>query len=112
MKKYKIIFLLLLVCFTSCNYTDNNKKEILINNCESLEKINDNTFVVENLEGYYDKISIVFHSDSSYTMVCWGDRDSYLWNFMRDDVITVDIPYNRYKGINVEQDIKLISIIK
>jgi hypothetical protein len=61
---------------------------------------------------YYTDISIRVDSDSSYSVVFWGDRNSFLWNFKLDKTFSVDIPYNRYKNHNTELDEKIISLLK
>lgn len=91
----------------SCE-TDDSYKEMIIDNASELNKIDSNTFVLEDLDGYYTEISVSFYTDSSFHIICWGDRNSYRWPFKKDRSISVDVPYNRYKGTNVETDVKLI----
>lgn len=59
------------VVLSSCQ-TDKSEKEFILNNSSKMQKVSENSFVVENLEGYYTAKSIYFHGDSSYTIVCWG----------------------------------------
>lgn len=108
MNKFKIstiaaivVYTLLAVVFSSCQ-TEKSQKEFLIDNVNKLEKVSDNSFVIENIDGYYTEKSISFHSDSSFTIICWGDRNSFWWNIKKDKNITVSIPYDRYKGKNLE----------
>ena len=49
--------------------------------------------------------------DSSYNVIFWGNRESWIWSFKLDKHFTIDIPYNRSKGKNVELDVKLMEII-
>lgn len=41
-----------------------------------------------------------------------GDRDSFLWELRKDKKIMSSIPYDRYKGKNVDIDVELISVFK
>jgi hypothetical protein len=61
---------------------------------------------------YYTDISICMYSDSSYNVVFWGNRESFLWDFRLDKSFTVDIPYEKYKKHNVELDKQILFILK
>lgn len=118
MKKFKfntvtaiVVYALLAVVFSSCQ-TEESQKEFLIDNVEKMERISDNSFVIKKLGGYYTEKSISFQSDSSFTIICWGDRNSFLWNIFKDNKITLSIPYNRYKGKNVDTDVRLVEVFK
>lgn len=91
--------------------TEEQYKKLVITNADSLEKVNDNIFIVKIDNSYYSEISVSLHSDSSYTIICWGNRKSLLWDFRKDKAITVSIPYRRYKGGNVDLDVKLIRVL-
>ena len=78
--------------------------------CDS-EGVYSNTFK----DGYYTNITINLYTtktDSSYYVVFWGDRNSILWNIIKDYNFSVDIPYNRYKGKDVTKDLKILEICK
>lgn len=118
MKKLKIstvaaiaVYAMLAVVFSSCQ-TEKSQKEFLIDNVDKLKKVSDNSFVIENLDGYYTEKSISFQSDSSFTIICWGNRNSFWWDIRKDKRITVSIPYDRYKGKNVDIDVKLVEAFK
>jgi hypothetical protein len=118
MKKFKIstvaaiaVYAMLAVVFSSCQ-SETSQKEFLINNVDKMEKVSENSFVIENLDGYYTEKSISFQSDSSFTIICWGDRSSFLWNIRKDKKITVSIPYDRHKGKNVDIDVKLVGVFQ
>ena len=112
MKKFKIaVYAMLAVVFYSCQ-AETSHKEFLIDNVDKIEKVSETSFVIENLDGYYTEKSISFQLDSSFTIICWGDRNSFLWNIMKDKKITVSIPYDRYKDKNVDIDVKLVSVFQ
>jgi hypothetical protein len=118
MKKFKIntsitivAYFILAIVFSSCQ-SEKYQKEFLIDNVNKIEKVSENSFVIENLDGYYTEKSISFQSDSFYTIICWGDRNSFWWNIRKDKKIDVSIPYDRYKGKNVNIDVKLISVFQ
>jgi predicted oxidoreductase (fatty acid repression mutant protein) len=102
-------YAMLAVVLSSCQ-SETSQKEFLIDNVYKMEKVSETSFVIENLDGYYTEKSISFQSDSSFTIICWGDRNSFLWNIRKDKKITVSIPYDRYKGKNVDIDVKLVGV--
>lgn len=108
----KIVYILSLsLLFCSCK-TDNQEKLFLIENVDKFIKLSNGSFIIKNLEGYHDEKTLTLHVDSSYTIVCWGKRESIWWGFRKDKVITVSIPYNRSKGENVDLDVKLFEKFK
>lgn len=109
--KYIVLYTSLMILFSSCQ-PENYQKEFLIDNVDKMKKISDSSFVIENLDGYYTEKSISFQSDSSFTIICWGDRNSFWWNMRKDKHIEVSIPYNRYKSKNIETDIRLLDAFK
>ena len=60
---------------------------------------------------YFTDITIKKIDDSCYSVVFWGNRDSWWWDIKSDTYFTVDITYNKYKGKNVDKDIKIIEIL-
>lgn len=107
--KYIFILMLVMVVFHSC-CTEKSQKEFIINNIDKFEKLSDNSFVIEKLDGYYTEKTISFQTDSSFTIICWGDRNSILWYLKKDKKITVSIPYDRSKNENVDIDVKLMNV--
>lgn len=110
--------LILISClFIGCNRKESKKNYIIENSDKIVPRgdiFTDDTFIydIDSLKGYYTDITIRLNSDSSYSVVYWGDRDSWLWDFKLDYYYSVDIPYNRSKGIDVSKDIELINILK
>lgn len=101
----------IILFFSSCDM-ERYEKEFMIDNVHKLKKVSDNSFVIENLDGYYTEKSISFQSDSSFTIICWGDRNSFWWNIRKDKKITVSIPYDRYKGKNIHLDLEILKKFK
>jgi len=92
-----------------------NTKNFIITHERNIvtEKTGDNKlYVIKFNRGYYTDMTIRMNSDSSYTIVKWGDRDSWMWGFKLDYHFDVDIPYDRSKGKDVSMDVELINIIK
>ena len=73
---------------------------------------NPNVYIIDTCKyRYYKDITIKMINDSCYALVFWGDRDSWLWDFKKDKYFTIDIPYNRYKGNNVDKDMSVVSAV-
>lgn len=90
-------------------------KKFIIENKDKIKYIQDgdySIYSIDSLSGYYTDVSIRLKSDSTYDVVFWGNRKSWLWNYKLDYYFSVDIPYNRYKRKNVEIDIEIINILK
>ncbi len=117
MKKITLPILWLIMTFAALFFyiflyqTEEQYKKLIITNADSLEKFNDNIYTVKINNNYYSEITISLHSDSSFTIICWGNRNSFLWDLRKDKAITVSIPYRRYKGENVDLDVKLIGVL-
>lgn len=89
-------------------------KNYVIENADKLRKSDnaENVFIIDTCEfNYYQDVTIRMNSDSCYTLVFWGDRDSWLWDWKLDKHFTVDVPYNRYKGKKVDKDMSVISAV-
>lgn len=73
----------------------------------------ENCFIVKEFhdKNYYTDMSISVDKDSAYTIVLWGNREHVMYNLKKDFILTVDIPYNRYKGKDVTQQVKLYQIL-
>lgn len=112
MKKLSYILLIVGLCVGCGNA---RYKNYVIEHADKIKK-SENTKNVYEIDScdykYYTNISIRMMGDSSYILVFWGNRDSWLWNWKLDKDISVDIPHNIYKGKNVEKDIRLINAIK
>lgn len=126
MKRLGIFALLLLVVFfipaLICLWDDLNitcgdakYKNYVIEHASEIRKHeegNGEMYIIDTCEfNYYQDVTIRMNSDSCYTLVFWGDRDSWLWDFKLDKHFRVDIPYNRYKGENIDKDISVISLV-
>lgn len=95
--------------FISCQ-TENSHKQFFVDNVELAEKYSENIFIIDSLDSYYTEKSLRFLDDSSFVIICWGNRDSFWWNIRKDKKISVSIPFDRHKGKNVDLDIKLIEL--
>lgn len=102
---------MLAVTFCSCK-TEARHKQFILDNVGMFKKVSENSFVAENLKGYYTEISISFQTDSSFTIILWGDRNSIIWDIIKDKKISVSLPYDRHKGKNVDLDVRLMSAFK
>lgn len=91
---------------------DDNWKEYVIKNKEKIYKNDFGVFKIDSLDGYYTDLSIRITGDSSFYFLAWGDRNSHLWNFRKDCSFEIDIPYRRFKGYDVSNDIEVLKILK
>ena len=60
--------------------------------------------------GGYDEMTIGQSDTDSYSVNCWGRRNSWFW-LMGDNHFDRDIPYAESHGEDVSQDIAIISIL-
>jgi len=107
------IFLFLMLIFVGCG--NRKYKEYIIEHSSELRKNNDipNIYNLDTCElSYYTDVTVSLIDDSSYSVVFWGDRDSWLWNWKLDKHFVVDDPYNNHKKINTTQDNEILKIIK
>ena len=115
MKRWKGIIFALFIIFIVYLFTydnDTRYKNYIIGHSNEITVNDYNVYRLKTTpNNYYTDITIKMLSDSSYSVVVWGDRDSWLWDYKTDKYFTIDISYNRYKGINVEKDIKILEII-
>ena len=90
-------------------------KDYVINHASDIREYkegNANVYIIDTCEfRYYQDVTIRMNDSNSYTLVFWGDRDSWLWRFKLDKHFTVDIPYNKHKGINVDKDMSVIRAV-
>lgn len=92
------------------NYpSDDHFKKLLISNAADAKLVNEGTFSIYNNKDYFEKVTFSFIADSSYHVTCWGDRDSFWWNYRKDKSFSVSIPYNRYNNNDVELDVALVK---
>jgi len=101
--------------------TENEYKEYIIKHQDEINVIDSangwNEYWVFDIDtcniylSYFTDVTIHTYGDSAYSMVFWGDRNSWLWYFKSDKKIDCSIPYNRYKGKNVDLDIEVIKAI-
>ena len=115
MKKiYTTLCIFAALVFTGCN-KQNAYKDFILENADKIQKNEYGTFQIDSAmmpKGYYTDISIRLQSDSSYDVVVWGDRKSWLWDFRKDFSFSADVPHKRSAGKDVEKDVKIIEILK
>jgi len=108
-----LYFVLSITIFTSCS--NDKYKDYIIEHSEEIyesDKAN-KLYKIDTCEyNYYTDVTIKLLDDSTYMVVFWGDRNSYLWDWKLDKVFTVDISYNNYKGIDVDKDRKIMKLIR
>lgn len=109
-KNYKYYIIAIILLFIAIlNYRgDDYYKKYVIDNIENGKFHSENTSYLDSLDGYYDTISIS-SSDSTYVIVCWGNRNSFWWNLRRDKIISCTILFKRFSGDNVDLDVKIIK---
>jgi len=125
MKNYKkniilvflvFLFSLLITINIDINFSKKHRfKNFIIENKDKIKyiEIGDYShYSIDSLSGYYNVVSIHLTSDSTYKIIFWGDRNSWLWDYKLDYYFTEDIPYNRSKRKNVEKDVEIINILK
>ncbi len=107
----KILYILILPIIFSCN-TENKWKQYIINNSDKVYKNDFGVYKIDSIKGYYTDLTIRLDSSGHYSVIVWGDRESYLWNLKKDYSFSTDVKYNFYKGLNIDKDIELIKSIK
>lgn len=91
--------------------TENDCKNYIIEHQDDMIKYKTNRYKIDTCEfNYYTDITIRI-SDSSYNVIFWGDRKSWKWGHKLDKYFEIDIPYNRYKGKNIDIDVEIIKIL-
>ena len=61
---------------------------------------------------YYKKITIQVMDKHTYNVICWGDRNSILWDFKKDKIFYVDVDYNKSQKIKTGKDLAILHILK
>lgn len=93
-------------------------KDYIIQHTEKLQSTeydtmsSDSVLKIDIKNNYYTEVTLSITSDSSYTVIYWGDRESWMWSIRKDFYFSVDIPYNRYKKKNVSKDIDILNSFK
>lgn len=107
------VFLTAIVLSNIKHENHNKYKNYIIEHSDDIRVGRDSVnFNIDSCKyNYFTDVTLQIHDDSSYRVIFWGDRDSWLWGIKLDDYFSVDIPYNRYKGKNVEKDIQIIEIL-
>jgi hypothetical protein len=116
MKNIKIIVrnllcILSILIIPACQ-TEDKTKDFILKNSDRIYLTQYGIFEIDSVSSYYTDLTIKILSDSSYSVILWGDRQSFFWRWEKDYSFCVDIPYNRYKGKEVANDIKIIEAIK
>jgi len=109
-----VLFLSLIVMFcVGCG--DTKYKDYIIDHADEIRwdiELDSNYYVMDSCEyDYYTDVTIRMINDSAYTVIFWGDRDSWLWRHKLDKHFTVDVPYNRSKGKGVATDMFILYLL-
>ena len=107
----KILYIPIIALLISCN-KESKWKQYIIENADDIYKNEYGTFKIDSLKGYYTDLSVRLNADSSYSVVAWGDRESFFWNFRKDYCFSVDLNHRKHKGLDTDKDIELIKLIK
>ena len=107
----KIFYTAIIALLISCN-KESKWKQYIIENADNIHKNEHGTFNIDSLKGYYTDLSIRLNADSYYSVVVWGDRESFLWDFRKDYYFSIDLNHRKYKGLDTDKDIELINVIK
>ena len=103
-----------ILCIFNIN-THNKSKNFIIRNKDKIKHVENCDFsyyVIDSLQGYYTDITIKLEDDSKYTVIFWGDRESWLWNYKLDYYFTEDLIYNKYNNKDISKDVEIINILK
>jgi len=93
------------------NTDDNLIKHQIIKNSNKIH-LGEKQFKIESYDSwYFTDATINLMSDSSYHVVLWGNRDSNWWWLLKDHTLSVDIPYNRYRNMDVTKDKIILEIL-
>jgi len=93
-------------------------KDYIIEHSDEIEYLEvpmfeDGIYTIDSCDMYYfTEVTIKSLDDSSYFIIFWGDRDSWLWKYKLDKSFEVSIPYDRSKGENVDKDLKILQALK
>ena len=108
-----IISLVYIGLFTVKTFNTNDKmiKREIIKNSDKMDIFEYGFKEYTYDSWYYTDVTIKLLSDSSYYVILWGDRDSNWWWLLKDHTLSVDIPYNRYRNMDVTKDKIILEIL-
>ena len=115
--KIKIILALFVITFfVSCDSNDKYKNYV-INHSDEIYMTEYGVFKIDSCEiKYYTDISIrtteLIFNDTAYSIIFWGDRNSWKWKYKKDKYFNVDVKYNRYNGENVDKDLMILYTLE
>lgn len=86
-------------------------KRFVINHKDEL--VGDGSFykIMHSDRKYYKDVTVRRVGDEGYSVIFWGDRDSWLWRFRLDKYFTIDLPYRESKQKDVSLDIQILDIL-
>jgi hypothetical protein len=108
-----ILLFIIILMIKSPFLSDKAVKDYVINNYYKFENVPQDQFkpskslTTKNLS-YYTDITLRIITDSTYQIICWGDRNSILWYFKLDKQIIVTMNYDK---IN-DQDKMIYYLLK
>lgn len=112
------IFVLFYPILQNSDLSKSKGKDYIIEHSSDLHSVdfdsfdNDSTLKIDIKNSYYTDVTLRLTSDSSYRVIYWGDRESWMWDIRKDFYFSVDIPYNRSKNIDVSKDIEILKAFK
>jgi len=109
------IIYVLMFSMDSPFYPEKNYKNYVIEHQSEIINTDTTHFKIYDVDStktnYWTEVTIILTTDSSYYIIFWGDRDSWLWTFNKDKSISVDVPYDNYKGKNVYLDREILKAL-
>ncbi len=111
-----LLFIFIIIFLSSCG-TQQGCKNYIISHQQEIIKTdhnnnNNNYFSIPGYSGFYYKhITIKTTSDSSYTIILKGDKNSFLWKTKQDKYMVTDIANKRFLGIATKKDYEVFNII-
>lgn len=120
MKYYLTLFIVCCIVAIPVNHIFNNwspnedfAKEYIMEHRTEIKKTNAVYFKLDTIKRtYYTDATIELKPDSTYHVIFWGNHNSLLWPFKKDLNFTIDIPYQRFKGNDVSNDVIIYRILK
>ena len=104
----------IILIIASSGISDRQCKKYIISHADDLRRSKQNPFIlrIDSLELDYYQDATIRYSDESYSIVFWGNRESFLWKVRRDKYFVMDIPYWKSKNLTTKDDETLIEIFK
>jgi len=92
-------------------YTDNQFKKYIIKHQDEIIREDEDSFrlYTDDLK-YWEEVTLHGY-ETYYTIVFWGDRDTWKWFINLDHKISEDIEYKKHKGENIELDKQILDIL-